>query len=124
MLAEKEINNPRISECEDLCLHWKNINLFPNHKALVFRLKKMFEPFFTLDKVNYGNIGVNVFRVCLTAIASGETKEKNKFKLKIRIKEKNDCVENEIRKNNLLFEKRDIFELRVGDQIIFYFPMK
>ena len=124
MLAEKEINNPRISECEDLCLHWKNINLFPNHKALIFRLKKMFEPFFTLDKVNYGNIGVNVFRVCLTAIASGEIKEKNKFKLKIRIKEKNDCIENEIRKNNLLFEKRDIFELRVGDQIIFYFPMK
>ena len=35
-----------------------------------------------------------------------------------------DYIENEIRKNNLLFERRDMFELRVGDQIIYYFSMK
>ena len=124
MLAEKSINNPRICECEDLCLHWKNINLYPNHKTLVFRLKKLFEPFFIVDKIYYGNIGVNIFKVYLKADKSGEIKDKNKFKIKIRIKEQNDYIENEIRKNNLLFERRDIFELRVGDQILYYFPMK
>ncbi len=124
MLAEKNVNNPRICECEDLCLHWKNINLYPNHKTLVFRLKKLFEPFFTIDKIYFGNIGVNIFKVYLKAIKSGEIKDKNKFKIKIRIKENNDYIENEIRKNNLLFERRDIFELKVGDEILYYFPMK
>jgi hypothetical protein len=33
-------------------------------------------------------------------------------------------IENEIRKNNLLFEKRDTYEIRVGDEMIYYFSMK
>ena len=46
MLNDKGINNPRISECEELCKHWKNINLYQYHKSLVLKLKKIFEPFF------------------------------------------------------------------------------
>ena len=123
-LSEKNLNNPRISECEDLCIHWKNINLYPHHKTLVFRLKKKFEPFFIVDKMYFGNIGVFIFKVYLKANKSGEINDKKKFEIKIKIKEKFDYIENEIRKNNLLFERRDIFELRVGDQIIYYFSMK
>ena len=42
----------------------------------------------------------------------------------IKVKAKDDYIENEIRKNNLLFERRDIFELKVGDQLIYYFSSK
>ena len=124
MLNDKEINNPRISECEDLCVHWKNINLFQHNKSLILGLKKTFEPLFEIKNVYFGNIGVFIFKVHLKAIKSGEINDKNKLEIKIKIKEENDYVENEIRKNNLLFERRDIFELRVGEQFLYYFSLK
>ena len=123
-LTEKGINNPRLSECEDLCVHWKNINLYQYNKSLTFRIKKLFEPFFEINKISFENIGVYIFKVCLTAIKAGEINSKNDVEIIIKIKERDNYVENEIRKNNLLFERRDIFELKVGDQLIYYFSSK
>ena len=68
MLNDKGINNPRISECEDLCIHWKNINLYEKHKSIVLGLKKIFEPFFEIKNIVYGNIGVFISKVNLKAI--------------------------------------------------------
>ena len=124
MLNNKEINDPRISECEDLCVHWKNIHLFQHYKSLILRLKKSFEPLFEIQNIYFGNIGVFIFKVYLKAVKSGEINDKNKLEIKIKIKDENDYVENEIRKNNLLFERRDIFELRVGEQFLYYFSLK
>ena len=123
-LTEKGINNPRLSECEDLCVHWKNINLYQYNKTLIFRIKKLFEPFFEINKISFENIGVYIFKVCLTAVKAGEIKNKNNVEIIIKVKAKDDYIENEIRKNNLLFERRDIFELKVGDQLIYYFSSK
>ena len=91
---------------------------------MTFRIKKLFEPFFEIKKIYFGNIGVNIFKVELLAVKSGEIDDKNKIEIKIRIKEKDDCIENEIRKNNLLFERRDIFEIRVGETLLYYFSLK
>lgn len=123
-LTEKGINNPRLSECEDLCVHWKNINLYQYNKTLIFRIKKLFLPFFEINKISFENIGVYIFKVCLTAVKAGEINKKNNVEIIIKVKEKDDYIENEIRKNNLLFERRDIFELKVGDQLIYYFSSK
>ena len=48
----------------------------------------------------------------------------NKLNINIIIKESGDYIENEIKKNNLLFERDNTFEIRVGDSIIFYVIMK
>ena len=124
MLPEKGINNLRISECEDLCAHWKNIKLYQHHKSIIIQLKKLFEPYFEINNIFFGNIGVFIFKVFLTAVKSGEIDDKKKLEIKVKIKEKIDYIENEIRKNNLLFERRDIFELRVGEQLLYYFSLK
>ena len=123
-LEDKKISNPRISECEEICAHWKNINLYQLHKQINSRIKKLFEPYFEIKKIYFGNIGVTIFRVELLAIKSGEINNKNRIEIKIRVKEKDDYIENEIRKNNLLFERRDIFEIRVGDCLLYYFSLK
>ena len=94
------------------------------HKQINSRIKKLFEPYFEIKKIYFGNIGVTIFRVELLAIKSGEINNKNRIEIKIRIKEKDDYIENEIRKNNLLFERRDIFEIRVGDCLLYYFSLK
>ena len=124
ILPEKGINNLRISECEDLCAHWKNINLYQHHKSITTQIKKLFEPFFEINNIYFGNIGVSIFRVFLIAVKCGEINDKDKFEMIIKIKEKYDFIENEIRKNNLLFERRDILELRVGDRLLYYFSLK
>ena len=71
--------------------------------------------FFEIKNIFFGNIGAFIFKVNLKAIKSGEINDKNKLEIKIIIKEEGDYIENVIRKNNLIFERRDIFELRVGD---------
>ena len=124
MLNVKNINNPRISEYEQLCEHWKKIFLYENYKYIIISMKQIFEPFFEINQIQFANIGVYIFRVELKAIKSGEINNKNKIEIRIKIKDKKDYVENEIRKNNLLFERRDIFELKVGDQLLYYFSLK
>ena len=37
------------------------------------------------------------------------------------IKDSNEIIINEIKKNDLLFENKNLFELRKGDIIVFYF---
>ena len=84
----------------------------------------MFEPYFEINNIFFGNIGVFIFKVFLTAVKSGEIDDKKKLEIKVKIKEKIDYIENEIRKNNLLFERRDIFEIRVGETLLYYFSLK
>ena len=123
-LSERNINNPRICDCENLCYHWKNIDLYPYHKTIINIVKKLFEPFFEIKKICFENTGIYIFKVYLKAVKSGMIDKKNKFEIKIKIKYKEDYIENEIRKNNLIFERRDMFELNVGDQLLYYFSVK
>ena len=124
MLNSKSINNPRISEYEELCVHWKKINLYENHIKLIKKFQKLFSPYFKIVNIFFENIGVYIFKIYLKAIKKGEINDKKKIGIKIKIKERNEYIENEIRKNNLLFERRDIFEIRNGDVLIYYFCMK
>ena len=123
-LNDKEISNMRISEYEELCVHWKNINLYEMNIKIIDDVQMLFSPFFQINNICFENIGVYIFKVSLTAVKSGEINEKKKIGIKIKIKEKNEYIENEIRKNNLIFERRDIFELRVGDELLYYFCSK
>ena len=123
MLYDKEINNPRISEYEELCAHWKKINLYEYHDIITQMCKIFFEPFFDIKKIYYENIGIYIFKICLKAVKVGKI-NKREIGIKIKIKNRNEMIENEIRKNNLLFEKRDTYEIRVGDEMIYYFSMK
>ena len=123
-LRLKEIHDPRISEYENVCGHWKNINSFPKFLNLKNEVEKLFQPCFKIKNFYFENIGVNIIKVILEAIQTGEIVNKKKLQVKIIVKDKNDYVENEIRKNNLLFERRAIFELRVGDEMTYYFSTK
>ena len=124
ILNDKNINNPRISDYEELCGHWKNIYNYDNHISIIKMVKMAFNPFFKINNIVFENIGVYIFKVFLKAIKVGELNDKKIIGIKIKIKEKNEYIENEIRKNNLLFERRDIFELRIGDELIYYFCLK
>ena len=62
-----------------------------------------------------------IFKIHLKAIKSGYRKNKKGLRINVKIVEKNEIIKNEIRKNNLLFKIRDIVEVKVGDEIIYFY---
>ena len=56
MLEEKELNNPRNSEFETLCTHWKNYKLYHDHENLLQKVNELFAKFFEIKYILFGNI--------------------------------------------------------------------
>jgi hypothetical protein len=119
-LEEKKIFNPRKCDYENICTHWKSIDKYEKKNRIINMVKILFEPFFEIEKINYENIGIIIFKIYLKAVKIGELNNLMKIGIKFKIKNIDEYVENEIKKNNLLFEKRDVLELRIGDKIIYY----
>ena len=129
-LELKGYNNLRICEYENICFHWKYIN---NDRSInkfidiINKMKNKFEPFFQIINISYESIGFFIFKINLVAIKPGKIGNNiidDDFGINIIIRKKNEIVENEIKKNNLLLERREIYELRVGDTVTLYFTTK
>ena len=123
-------NNLRVCEYEDISTHWKlidnekNQNLFFNMKR---HIRARFEHNFFIESISFINIGFFLFKINLEAKKPGlidRVKFGNDFGITLIIKRKYENVENEIKKNNLIIERRQIYELRVGDKIVIYISAK
>ena len=128
-LEIKKYNNLRICEYENICFHWKFINNEKSNffKDIIIKIKKNFENFFDITNISYESIGFFVFKINLVAVKPGRIenyKMDDDLGINIIIRKKNEPVENEIKKNNLLLERRDIYELRVGDTLTLYLSTK
>ena len=122
ILKEKSSElNPRICEYEDICLHWKNLDNFKDKEIIKETLEKIFKPNFKIIKVLYDDIGYLIFKIFLKAEILGHIKNKLELGIEFLIKESNEIINNEIKKNDLLFENKNSFELRKNDLIVFYF---
>ena len=127
-LKEKGNINLRICEYENNCFHWKEITddriININFREIINKIKYILEPCFRIINISYESIGYFIFKINLVAIKAGKI-ENNKlgdyFGINLIIRRKKEVVENEIKKNNLLLERREIYELRVGDTITLYF---
>ena len=117
------IDNIRISEYESICKHWKKVRNEYKKIDTLKELKTYFEAYFKINDIFYDSFGLIIYKFHLTAEKCG-TLVNNKININIIIKESRDYIENEIKKNNLLFERDNTFEIRVGDSIIFYVIMK
>ena len=122
ILKEKSSElNPRICEYEDICLHWKNLDNFKDKDIINETLEKIFKPNFKIIKVLYDDIGYLIFKIFLKAEILGHIKNKLELGIEFLIKESSEIINNEIKKNDLLFENKNSFELRKNDLIVFYF---
>ena len=130
-LKLKEYSNLRICEYENLCFHWKIINREKfNDKIFIDILNKVeqkFKHYFEIKNILFENIGFYVFKIYLVAIRTGRIDSKlinDDFGINIIIKNSGDSIENEIKKNNLLLERKENYEMRLGDTIMMYFTAK
>ena len=125
-LKIKGYNNLRICEYENICFHWKYIDSEINNnffKDIIDIIKQNFEPYFQIGNISYESIGFFIFKINLIAVKEGKIDNED-FGINIIIRNKKEIIENEIKKNNLLLERRDIYELRVGETLIFYYSTK
>ena len=129
-LNMNQYNNLRICEYEDISTHWKLLDNEKNQRAFLeikSKLKERFEPNFLIEDISFINIGFFLYKINLEARKPGlldRNKIGNDFGIDLMVKRKYEYVENEIKKNNLIIERRQIFELRVGDKIIIYISAK
>ena len=131
-LNKKGYDNLRICEYENICFHWKFMsnerrNTDKTFFNLINKVEKKFKPYFDIQSILYDNIGFFVFKIYLVAVKIGRIGNKqpeDDFGFNIKIKAKGDYVENEIKKNNLLLDRREVYELRLGETIILYFSEK
>ena len=91
------------------------------------KLRARFEPNFLIESISFVNIGFFLYKIKLEAKKPGlldKNKIGNDFGIDLLIKRRYENIENEIKKNNLIIERRQIFELRVGDKIIIYISLR
>ena len=122
--TEFNLYNGRINEFEYLKTKWRDIQVFENYEEIFNKIKNIFEPFFEIKKALYDDVGYYVFQFSLAAVKKGILHNDNELGIKIKIKEVNDYTVNEIKKNNLIYEKSDMIEIRINDVIIFYFSLQ
>ena len=130
-LQKQDINNARVNEFEYMCRYWKKEKTknellkkkeMKNLQLVKNIIKKWFQPYFTIKEIFYDNIGISVYKFHLCPNICGMLFNNN-LNIRINIKENDDYIENEIKKNNLLFERRGLFEIRKDENIIFYLSM-
>ena len=124
LYSNSHINELRINEYDSICKHWKNKGGLNEKKIEIYKniIKEWFDKYFFIKDIFYADIGLSVFKFNLVAKCCGILSNNN-LNVKIIIKEKDDYIENEIKKNNLLFERNNIFEIRKGENLIFFLSM-
>jgi len=126
-LKNKKLENVRINEYEYISKYWireseLNHNSINNFNLVKKIVRKWFEPYFKIKNIFFANVGLSVYKFHLVADHIGILVNNN-LNVKIVIKESDDYIENEVKKNNLLFERNNSFEIRKGENVIFYLTM-
>lgn len=119
--TEFNLYNGRINEFEYLKTKWRDIQKFENAEEIITNIQSVFGAFFEIKKALFDDVGHYVFKFSLAAKQKGLLNLESELGIKIKIKEASDYVVNEIKKNNLIYEKSDMIEVRIGDVIRFYF---
>jgi hypothetical protein len=114
------LSEPRICELECFKNSWRDISYFPDYLIILNKFKGIFEPFFVIDKILYEDVGYFIFKVILTAVKKGKIENKEEIGIKLKIVGENEIIKNEVKKNNLIFERSNTLEMRVGDLLMFY----
>jgi hypothetical protein len=107
-------------ELEYVRSKWRDIQFFHGRNVVLARINNMFKSFFEIKNGHYDDVGYYLFKFEMIARVPGRTTYSREIGLDIIIKGEYDVTVNEVKKNDLLFEKINFLELRVGDTLIFY----
>ena len=122
----------RYCEIELIKNIWKKVSRDSNEKTYD-SLGKAFEPCFIIKDIFYDNVGYIIYKIVLIACKEGKigfsridesiSNISNAFNIGISIIVKEPChsILNEVKKNCLIYDRKNMVQCRVGDILIFYF---
>lgn len=124
-----DFDTSRFCEVELVKNVWKKMTIDSNPKTFK-SLTSVFEPYFVLKEIWWDNIGYLVYKLVLIACIEGNLVGKSscqsigKFDslgISIHVRSITSPITNEVKKNSLIFDRKNAVECRVGDILIFYF---
>lgn len=109
----------RYCELEAMKTSWKSIEFLPESRIVMDNMYQMFEPLLSVESVEYDDIGFLLFKVKLKAKNIGKISAKE-LGVTIDIIQENKSLCNEVKKNCLLYDRKNSLEIRKNDVIVFY----
>lgn len=110
----------RFCEMEIMKNKWTDLIHMENYENIIKKLKSLFEPNFIIQKVLWDDVGYYLFKIFLIASQKGRLKSSNEIGIKISIKNIDEPLINEVKKNCLLFDGKNQIQIRIGDILVFY----
>jgi hypothetical protein len=115
-----DYNSTRICELEIIKYFWSDISKHHNHEEIIEQIRGMFEPNFKVDKIQYNNVGQLIFKVFLLACKVGQINNPEKIGITLDVVYYNNKISNEVKKNCLIFDRKNELQCRIGDTIVYY----
>jgi hypothetical protein len=115
-----DYNSTRICELEIIKYFWTDISKHHNHIEIIQQITSMFEPNFKVEKIQYNNVGQLIFKVFLLAYKQGKLSGHEKIGIALDVVYYNCKISNEVKKNCLIFDRKNELQCRVGDTIVYY----
>lgn len=111
----------RYCELELLKGLWNDIEQMEHKQIVVNKINEMFSENFKIKKILFDDVGYYIFKVYLEASHAGEmSTQKGSIGIKLTIFNKKSNISNEVKKNNLIYDRKNELQLHLGDHLIFY----
>ena len=120
--ARRYLSNDRDCEVESLKNIWNDLSLLDGWKSISQSIHEIFGEYFIINKIFFDDVGYFIFKIYLTANKIGkiESSQNDYIGMTIYIKKKGEIIENEVKKNCLIFDEKNELNVTQGDNIIFY----
>lgn len=91
-----------------------------DHDLILNKINLLFQPNFEVKEVWFDDIGYLIFKISLIAVKKGQLHSFIELGILINILNENDAISNEVKKNCLLFDRKNELQCRIGDNLTFY----
>ncbi len=115
--------DPRICEMEVLKNRWKDIKFLEDNSIYVNKINKLFGQLFEIQEFLYDDVGYFLFKIILRANKKGSIENSFDLGIKIKVRAEDEIVKNEVKKNCLVYERRNTLEVRINEILIFYLSL-
>ena len=112
----------RDCEVEYLKNIWNDLNLLDDWESIFKSIHEIFGKYFEIKKILFDDVGYYLFKIYLIANTIGKIKanENEYIGMNINIVGKGETIENEVKKNGLIFDEKNELTIRLEDSIVFY----
>ena len=91
-----------------------------DYDLILNKINALFEPYLKVNDVQFDDVGYLIFKIKLIAVKKGQLPSYAELGILIEVISENEPIVNEVKKNSLIFDRKNQLQLRIGDHMIFY----